>query len=211
MYNEKTHAHIIALFYKYLKEAGIPVFIKAVQRYAEQRGNRMALRALRDGQKLNLASYLAYSEWTGTTHMEVTNERSDDHLVVTISTCPWAETFAEMNLKDCGMAYCKEIDRSIVRGFNPDLFFELKSVLHNSAHCVQVFKNIDSVEKVPAPADGKKDWQYHCAHLFATMTEVLTATGYGDRVDKVKADFVTQFGSDALEGITNTGVDFDVP
>jgi hypothetical protein len=211
MYNEKNHAYIIGLFYKHLKEAGIPVFIKAAQRYAEQRGNRMALRALKDGQELTFASYMAYGEWTGTVHMEVTEERDNDSLIVTVSTCPWAETFAKMGLKDCGMVYCKEIDQGIVRGFNPYLVFELKSVLHNSEHCVQVFNNIDSAEEVPAPADGKKDWQYHCAHVFATMAEITKAAGYGDIVDRVKTDYIQAFGEAALEGIIDTGIDFNLP
>jgi hypothetical protein len=215
MYNEKNHAYIVGLFYKHLKAspggAGIRVFIKATQRYAEQRGNRMALRALRDGQKLNFASYAAYGEWTGTVHMDVTEERSNDRLIVTVSTCPWAETFAEMGLKDCGMVYCGEIDLGIVRGFNPYLDFELKSVLHNSEHCIQVFKNIDNAEKVPAPADGKKDWQYHCAHIFETMAGISKAAGYADVVDRVKADYILKFGEAALEGITGTDIDFNLP
>jgi hypothetical protein len=245
MYDEKTHAHIIGLFYKHLKEDGIPVFIKAAQRYAEQRGNRMALRALRDGVPLNFAAYMAYGEWIGTIPMEVSEERGKDDLTATVSTCPWAETFAEMGLVDCGMLYCKEIDRGIVRGFNPDLRFELKSLLHNSDHCVQVFKNIDGIDgidsidstdstdsiggiggidgiggigginttggTVPAPADGKRDWQYHCAHVFTTMAETAQAAGHGDIIDRVKADFVRRFGEAALEGIIHRGIDFNLP
>ena len=35
----------------------------ATQLYAQQRGSRMAQRALRDGQPLDFATYRAYSEW----------------------------------------------------------------------------------------------------------------------------------------------------
>ena len=56
-FNEKTHAYLIGLFYRNLKEAhgeaGVAVFVKATQKTAEQRGARMALRALRDGHALN--------------------------------------------------------------------------------------------------------------------------------------------------------------
>lgn len=50
VFNEKVHAFLIGLFYQELKAAEGPAgeecFIKAVQRTAEQRGHRMALRAM---------------------------------------------------------------------------------------------------------------------------------------------------------------------
>ncbi len=64
MFNEKTHAFIVASFYKHLTEKhgerGKDIFIKATQKYAEQRGARMAMRAMRDGYPLDYASYFAY-------------------------------------------------------------------------------------------------------------------------------------------------------
>ena len=62
-FNEKVHAYLIGLFYKNLKEthgeAGVTAFVKATQKMAEQRGARMALRALRDGHALNFKTYTA--------------------------------------------------------------------------------------------------------------------------------------------------------
>ena len=52
-FNEKVHAFIAAKFYVYLTEAfgerGERAFIHGTQYYAEQRGRRMAQRAIRDG------------------------------------------------------------------------------------------------------------------------------------------------------------------
>ena len=56
-FNEKTHAFIAAKFYVHLTEhfgeRGKAAFTHAVRYYAEQRGRRMAQRAIRDGQPLN--------------------------------------------------------------------------------------------------------------------------------------------------------------
>ena len=55
-FNEKVHAFIAAKFYVYLTEAfgerGERAFIHGTQYYAEQRGRRMAQRAIRDGKEL---------------------------------------------------------------------------------------------------------------------------------------------------------------
>ena len=69
-FNEKVHAFIAAKFYVYLTEAfgerGERAFIHGTQYYAEQRGRRMAQRAIRDGKELTYANYLEYGEWVNT-------------------------------------------------------------------------------------------------------------------------------------------------
>lgn len=66
-FTEKTQVFLIAAWYKELNEAfgerGQRTFVLAVKHYARQRGERMAQRAVRDGQPLNYASYCAYCEW----------------------------------------------------------------------------------------------------------------------------------------------------
>ena len=55
-FTEKHHAFIAATFYDLLTkrygQRGEAAFILATQRYAEQRGNRMAQRAIRDGKRM---------------------------------------------------------------------------------------------------------------------------------------------------------------
>ena len=67
---ERHHAFISACFYKELLHAcpgnGEATFVMAAQRYGEQRGSRMAQRAIRDGRVLDFAAYCAYGEWAYT-------------------------------------------------------------------------------------------------------------------------------------------------
>ena len=54
-FNERVHAYIAARYYEQLTEKfgerGKKAFIHATQYYAEQRGRRMAQRAIRDGRE----------------------------------------------------------------------------------------------------------------------------------------------------------------
>ncbi len=148
-FNEKTHAYLIGLFYRNLKEAhgeaGVAVFVR-------------------------------------------------------------------MGLQDCGMVYCKEIDRGIVRGFNPDLTFELRSYLHNSDCCDMVFKNALLGEDVPANPEVKMPWDYHCGHVYKTYCENVTmifADGH-KIVDQVDAQFTEAFDQQALDVVRSyLGTDFN--
>ena len=66
-FNEKVHAYIAAKYYTYLTERfgerGKKAFVHATQYYAEQRGRRMAQRAIRDGRELDFGTYQEYGEW----------------------------------------------------------------------------------------------------------------------------------------------------
>ena len=99
-FNEKVHAFIAARFYVRLTEAfgerGRKAFVHGTQYYAEQRGRRMAQRAIRDGYELNYETYLQYGEWVNTE--EIINEgcanRSEikeysPDYTIHIHQCPW--------------------------------------------------------------------------------------------------------------------------
>lgn len=117
VFNEKVHAFLIGLFYQELKAAEGPAgeecFIKAVQRTAEQRGHRMALRAMRDKRPLDYNTYMAYGEIYATIpgKMEMAGEYPDAE--TRVYTCAWHDTFKEMGLEACGLVYCREIDKGL--------------------------------------------------------------------------------------------------
>ena len=207
LFNERTHAHLIGLFYKHLQELhaqqGVAVFVKASQKMAEQRGARMALRVLRDGLPLNFRAYAAYGEWTPTFP-----RRSDD-----ISTlpdketksylCAWHDEFVDMGLLECGLIYCKEIDRGIVRGYNPDLVFVLKSYLHDSDCCHMLFQDGYDGPEIPPNAAAKMPWEYHCGHVYKTYVENVLAVYPQDAalIEQVEQDFAAKYGEPALNTV----------
>ena len=205
VFNEKVHAFLIGSFYREMKAdqgpAGVECFIKAVQKTAEQRGHRMALRAMRDEMPLDYNTYMAYGEIYATIpgKTEMAGEYPDAE--TRVYSCAWHDTFWEMNLAECGLVYCKEIDRGIVRGFNPELLFEQKSVLHNAPCCRLVFKNAALDNSVPVSGDAKKDWDYHCGHYYKTFGEyVRTVFTDGEEIIKnVDEKFAERYGENYLD------------
>lgn len=144
--DEIQHAFIVSEFYRLLKahdgENGIAVFRMAAITYGEQRGKRMAMRALRDGHPLDYEGYFAYGEYPSTdAYFDV--DMWDEQGVVNerVTRCPWATVFAERGMKECGVAYCREIDRAIVRGFNPELELETASTQHLQGCCRFYFRD----------------------------------------------------------------------
>ena len=69
-FTELSHAFIAAKYYVYLKEIfgdrGEAAFLHATRYYGEQRGRRMAQRAIRDGKPLTYETYCQYGEWVNT-------------------------------------------------------------------------------------------------------------------------------------------------
>ena len=107
---ERHHAYIAATFYRLLLEqfgkSGEQAFVMATQRYGEQRGSRMAQRAIRDGRVLDFLTYKEYGEWVNTSSIvkEMGGNQSEDisyapYYQFKVTVCPWARQF-EMFIRD---------------------------------------------------------------------------------------------------------------
>ena len=131
-FTELSHAFIAAKYYVYLKEIfgdrGEAAFLHATRYYGEQRGRRMAQRAIRDGKPLTYETYCQYGEWVNTEEVKAqglgnqseTTSLSPD-FQIHIHVCPWHTQFKNMGLPEAGLLYCKDLDASISRGFNPEI------------------------------------------------------------------------------------------
>lgn len=188
-FNERVQAYIVARYYVRLTEAygsqGREAFLLATRTYAEQRGHRMAQRALADGQQLDFVSYHKYGEWVPSEEMK---KRGESNLsepmtelpyhATKITRCPWAIQFREMGQQEAGLAYCKDLDSSIYRGFNPAIAYETRQTLHDHDYCVQCAP----ATKIPREAlacpkykPGLRSFEYHCAHTYWTFRQVVAS------------------------------------
>lgn len=208
-FNERVHAYIAAKYYVYITEAfgesGEAAFLFATRHYAEQRGRRMAERALRDGQPLTYESYCRYGEWKSTEEMLARGEGNQVEIVSTspdyeihIFSCPWHAQFRDMGLLQAGRLYCSDLDASICRGFNPAIDFRTTQTLHDHAHCVQCVRNSGLGSTMPVKKEeGIRPFEYHCAHSYYSYREALIGI-YGEAgvqiAEKVLADFRADYG-----------------
>ena len=222
-FTEKHHAFIAATFYALMTERygqrGEEAFILATNRYAEQRGNRMAQRAIRDGQELTYATYSRYGEWVNSDEVKEQGLANKVDVVsispdyeMHIHSCPWHSQFKKMGLPEAGLAYCRDLDASICRGFNPEMVYEVPQTLHDHDYCIQTVRNsgLSGTEKLEKKPDGIKSFEYHCAHSYWSYSEIVSAIfgAEGRRVcSQVLKEFSEEYGqqmADALKSWENT-------
>ena len=214
-FTERVHAFIAARFHTRLTETfgerGRKAFVHGTQYYAEQRGRRMAQRAIRDGMELDYGTYLQYGEWVNTPEIieeGISNyrelvEREPDY-TLHIHRCPWHTQFKEMGLQEAGHEYCKHLDNSICRGFNPYITYLVPQSLHKSEYCIHCIKNagIEEGKAYPKKEEYLLPFEYHCAHSYWAYTEVTEAIfGAEGRAltAAVLKDIADEYGSDMAD------------
>ena len=207
-FTEMHHAFISAVFYQLLTEhfgeRGEAAFIHCTQRYAEQRGSRMAQRAIRDGQPLTFKTYRGYGEWVNT--QTVKDKGVDNQGYVTeyapdftehVTMCPWAAQFAAMNMQHAGTVYCTHLDNSVVRGFNPYLVYEVPQSMHECGYCIQIARNANFEEgKIPQKhKEYLRTFDYHCGHGYKTFSTIVTAI-FGSKGREISAQVLSRFAEE---------------
>lgn len=224
-YNERQHAFISATFYRRLSaeygERGVQTFTLATQRYAEQRGSRMAQKAIMLGLPLNFESYLALGEWEFTQgfladldspQAEVVSFEPDFEF--NFLACPWHEQYKAMGLMEGARVYCKDLDTSIARGFNPYLTFEVPQTMHDGEKCMFRLKGAALTGPVEKKREYLLPFEYHCAHLYFTFSAICKSIFKSEGVAlsaQVLSDFGAEYGKDMADGLTRyEGEDFNV-
>lgn len=218
-FNEKVHAFIAAKYYVHLTETfgekGKKAFIHATQYYAEQRGRRMAQRAIRDGYDLTYETFLQYGEWVNTQEIidaECSNKSevkaiSPDY-VINIHRCPWQTQFKEMGLLEAGHEYCEHLDNSICRGFNPYLTYKVEQTLHKDDYCIHRISNTEFTEipKKPKKPEYLQRFDYHCGHSYWSYNEVVGAifAGKGEEINnQVLKEFAEEYGQEMADKLAS--------
>ena len=225
-FNEMTHAYIAAKFYVHLTEKfgprGEKAFIQGTQRHAEQRGRRMAQRAIRRGEELDFTAYTRNGEWVNTEEIKALGCANQmvpsigEDYTLNIYCCPWHQQFKNMGLTHAGDVYCQHLDNSIARGFNPYLTYDVLQTLQNSDHCIHHLRNagITADTNLAKYPEGLKSFEYHCANSYWAYSEVSQAIfgAEGKTVaEQVMADFRADYGDEMADTLlTYEKTNFDV-
>ena len=221
-FNERVQAYIVARYYVRLTDTygkqGRNTFLLATRTYAEQRGHRMAQRALADGQELTFVTYHKYGEWVPS---EEIKKRGESNLgepmtelpyqATKITRCPWAIQFREMGLTEAGLAYCKDLDASIYRGFNPAIAYETRQTLHDHDYCVQCAPGTRvSREELACPKvkEGLRSFEYHCAHTYWTFRQVVSSV-FGNKGQNIAKGVLSDIKQDLGESFFKTLVKYE--
>jgi hypothetical protein len=115
-------------------EDGLLLVERAVARYGEERGRRIAKLVRKDGKPLTLMNFFIYGD-LDTSGNEMVPEFIDGELQVRVTKCRLFDKLHELGLQKYGKHYCRPIDRAILRGYNPRLELEVKTQISGGADC----------------------------------------------------------------------------
>ena len=214
-FSEKTQAYVAGKYYEYLKKSKREnyreIFMLATKHYAMQRGSRMAQRALRDGQKLDYATFCRYGEWIPSREMlnageacakvEISVEPDYEYHV---TYCPWNRQFVDMGQEEAGRIYCGCLDEAILRGFNEAVKFRTVQTRYEGAECIFHIKEagIRTGEVLEQKPENVRDFGYHTAHTYYAFREIVEAV-MGEQgkeaARRVLEDFRKDWGEELTE------------
>ncbi|MDR7870475.1 MAG: L-2-amino-thiazoline-4-carboxylic acid hydrolase [Tissierellaceae bacterium] len=186
-----TARHHATLF-AYIVKSSIDIFgndciqtlENGIRRYGNQRGYRMAQRALKDRNKLDILSYLIYGEWeSAPNEMQIDFYISSSDVNMTASKCSWYDEWNKENLLRYGVLYCDFVDAALLEGFNPELKLDLLEHRTKGAkNCDFYFRdgnlNIEEINEASRTnkllgKTTKKHWDYHIGHIYKTLKQEL--------------------------------------
>ncbi len=209
------HATLFALLSKYAitlaGESGKDAILKGMTKYGNERGSRMAARALANGDPLTTMTNQAYGEWKpdyqgqmdfGTIHTEPT-------LQTYIAKCAWCDAWKKHDLLDYGKYYCVNVDNAVYQGFRSDFLCmpTTTSLSWGGERCEFDWGHPLTTEEVTKLAEKKKelgtscmrDFNFHTAHLLYTISNVLKED-LGETgelaVQKGIAEYIEKFGQE---------------
>lgn len=115
-------------------EKGLEMVERAVARFGEERGARIADTVRERGKPLTLMNFFLHSDLDTTGH-EMTPELVDGEFHIRVFKCSLEERLKELGLQEYGKHYCIPIDIAILRGYNPNLQLEIESQLTRGGDC----------------------------------------------------------------------------
>lgn len=183
------HANLFALIYRraveQYGEKGAKAADEGTKLYGQERGKRMAKRAIKDGEPLTMENYLIYGEWVDKSGLSKNKITATSPIYfMEVMSCGWCNSWKDAELLEYGKNYCTYVDKNLVKGFNPDLELGIPRVLSQGGETCAFEWNgfkIENeeqmnkfIEKKNALGDrALKDFLYHTGHLFSAMKRAL--------------------------------------
>ena len=212
------HAVMFALLSKNIieqfNENGKEAILKAMTKYGNERGARMAQNALKNGDELTVMTNQAYGEWKPDYEGQMVfgRLRTEPTLQTFISKCAWCEAWKKHDLLEYGKYYCVNIDNAVFQGFRSDFVCTplTESLSFGGDRCDFDWGEPLTEEEVVKLDEKKKelgttcmkDFNYHTAHLLHSISNTLLeelGENAQDAIDKAKREFADKFGNEYLE------------
>ncbi|MDL2264737.1 L-2-amino-thiazoline-4-carboxylic acid hydrolase [Synergistaceae bacterium OttesenSCG-928-I11] len=159
--------------------------IEGVSIYCRERGLRMAMRCLADGEPLSGKNYVLYGEWADERGWSKSvRVATNPNLRTNMTVCGWCDTWKKYDLLKYGAVYCDWADENLVYGFNPELKLVMGNVMSRSdGPCEFDWVSCTFEDDAEAAAMAArraeliprvtKDFLYHTAHVLSAFRRVF--------------------------------------
>ncbi|GLC89894.1 L-2-amino-thiazoline-4-carboxylic acid hydrolase [Lysinibacillus piscis] len=99
-------------------EEGQQVVMRAVERYGNKRGKGIAQRARTNGLENSIEHYLTNYDMGRSTLFEMDTVYKPNEIEQTFTRCPFGQQWADDDMGEYGILYCKMIDPAVAKGYN---------------------------------------------------------------------------------------------
>lgn len=196
--------------------------IAGVRAYGRERGMRMAMRAIADGEELDAKNYIVYGEWVDEDGECASELDSLSPMSSRVVRCGWCDAWRRLGVVEHGAVYCDWIDESIVRGFSPKIELVTGAPISRGGESCPFrwpglsFVDEDELRSLHAKRAEIVDrvargFLFHTAHLFSTMRrELMLRCGLaraGEALSSALDAYEEIFGADSREAIVESSRD----
>lgn len=159
--------------------------IEGVSIYCRERGLRMAMRCLADGEPLSGKNYVVYGEWVDVRGWSKSERvATSPNLRTNMTVCGWCDVWKKYDLLEYGAIYCDWADENLVYGFNPELKLVMGNVMSRLGGPCEfdwVSCTFEDDAEAGAMASRRaeliprvtKDFLYHTGHLLSAFRRVF--------------------------------------
>ena len=183
-------------------------------RYGKERGARMAERARKAGDPVDLWTNQAYGEWKPdyAGQMDFGMLRAEPTYQTYIAKCAWCEAWKKNDILEYGREYCVNVDAAVYEGFGAGAVCTpiSTSMSWGGERCDFDWGKPLSKEELRLVADKKaelgtsamRDFNFHTAHIYYSIADELRRhfpEDSGEIIKKAVADYIDLFGQEAYD------------
>lgn len=218
----ENQAVLFALLSKYAMlqcgDEGKEVIQEGMIKYSEERGRRMAANAAAHGDPITMWTNQTYSEWKPDYdgQMEFGYLEKEPALKSYISKCAWCDAWKKYNLLEYGKYYCVNVDKAVFRGFCKDFecipkeprmsFGGERCEFNWGLPLTPEDEKKMTARKIEIGSKYMKDFNFHTAHLYFTITSVIKRKLPDDAdeiISKATEDYINIFGDKDYDALFN--------
>ena len=195
-------------------EAGREAIQEGMMRYGRERGARMAGRARKAGDPVDLWTNQAYGEWKPDYpgQMEFGMLRSEPTYQTYIAKCAWCDAWKKNGILKYGREYCVHVDEAVYEGFGCGaVCTPLTTPMSWGGERCDFDWGKPLSEEELAKVQAKKaelgtsamrDFDFHTAHIFFSISDTLRKRfpeEAGDMINRAVFEYTELFGQEAYD------------